>query len=63
MLPEKAQYDYLANLPESENLAEAINEAMKLIEADYEELAGYFLKITKTLLQKMIRIIIYCPIW
>lgn len=40
MLPEKAQYDYLANLPESENLAEAINEAMKLIEADYEELAG-----------------------
>ena len=39
-LPEKAQYSYLANLPESEDLAEAVNSAMKLIEAEYEELAG-----------------------
>lgn len=39
-LPEKAQYSYLANLPESEDLAEAVNTAMKLIEAEYEELAG-----------------------
>ena len=40
MLPEKAQYDYLANLPESEDLAEAVNTAMKLIESDYQELKG-----------------------
>lgn len=39
-LPEKAQYTHLANLPESEDLAEAVNSAMKLIEAEYEELAG-----------------------
>lgn len=40
LLPEKAQYSYLASLPESEDLAEAVNNAMKLIEAEYEELAG-----------------------
>ncbi|WP_316793730.1 class I SAM-dependent DNA methyltransferase [Pedobacter frigoris] len=39
-LPEKAQYSFLANLPESEDLAEAVNGAMKMIEAEYEELAG-----------------------
>ncbi|MDQ0593936.1 type I restriction enzyme M protein [Chryseobacterium ginsenosidimutans] len=39
-LPEKAQYSYLASLPESEDLAETINTAMKLIEAEYEDLAG-----------------------
>ncbi len=39
-LPEKAQYSYLASLPESEDLAEAINTAMKLIETEYEDLAG-----------------------
>lgn len=39
-LPEKAQYSYLAALPESEDLAEAVNTAMKLIEAEYEDLAG-----------------------
>lgn len=39
-LPEKAQYSYLATLPESEDLAEALNDAMKLIEAEYEDLAG-----------------------
>ncbi len=40
MLPEKAKYDYLADLPESEVVAEAINNAMKLIEAEYPDLAG-----------------------
>ena len=40
LLPAKAQYEYLAALPESENLGEAVNEAMKLIEEEYEELAG-----------------------
>jgi type I restriction enzyme M protein len=40
MLPEKAKYEYLANLPESEDIANAINNAMKLIEAEYPDLAG-----------------------
>ncbi len=40
MLPEKANYDYLANLPESHDIAEAINNAMRLIEAEYPDLAG-----------------------
>lgn len=40
MLPEKAKYDYLANLPDSEDIADAINHAMKLIEAEYPDLVG-----------------------
>lgn len=40
MLPEKAQYDYLANLPEKEDISEAVNEAMRAIEAEYPDLAG-----------------------
>lgn len=39
-LPEKAQYSYLAALPESEDLAEAVNTAMKSIEDEYSDLAG-----------------------
>jgi type I restriction enzyme M protein len=39
MLPEKQKYDFLAALPESEDIAEAINNAMKLIEAEYPDLA------------------------
>ncbi len=38
MLPEKSQYDYLANLPEAEEISEAVNEAMKLIEEEYPDL-------------------------
>jgi len=40
MLPEQSQYDHLANLPEGENINDAVNTAMKLIEEDYPELAG-----------------------
>lgn len=40
LLPELAQYDYLANLPESEDIAEAINNAMKLIEEVNTSLLG-----------------------
>ncbi len=39
-VPEKASYDYLLALPESENIGKAINEAMKLIEQENVELAG-----------------------
>ena len=40
MLPEKSQYEHLANLPEEDDLADAINTAMKLIEDEYTDLAG-----------------------
>lgn len=40
MLPEASQFDYLADLPESESLDEAINNAMKLIEEAYPDLLG-----------------------
>ncbi len=40
MLPEASKYDYLANLPESKDIAEAINEGMRQIEVEYPDLAG-----------------------
>jgi type I restriction enzyme M protein len=40
LLPELAQYDHLANLPESEDIADAINNAMKLIEEVNTSLLG-----------------------
>jgi type I restriction enzyme M protein len=39
-LPEEAKYDYLANLPASKDIANEINNAMKLIEAEYPDLSG-----------------------
>lgn len=39
-LPEKARYDYLLTLPESEDIAKVIKEAMQLIEQYKPELAG-----------------------
>ena len=60
MLPEKAKYDYLANLPESEDIAEAINNAMKLIEAEYPDLLGILPKsyqeFDEQLLQNLVRV-------
>jgi len=40
MLPQQSQYDYLANLAEGENISEAVNNAMRLIEDEYTDLAG-----------------------
>jgi len=40
-IQEKSKYDYLANLPEGEDINEAVNEAMRLIEADYEDFDFY----------------------
>jgi type I restriction enzyme M protein len=37
-LPPKARFSYLLNLPEGENIGKAINEAMKAVEAENEEL-------------------------
>ncbi len=39
-LQEKSKYDYLANLPEEQNINDAVNEAMRLVEEDYEDLKG-----------------------
>jgi type I restriction enzyme M protein len=39
-LQSESQYEYLANLPESTDIAESVNNAMRLIEADYKDLQG-----------------------
>ena len=39
-LPDQAQFDYLVSLPESADIGEAIDNAMKLIEDEYENLKG-----------------------
>ena len=60
MLPEKSQYEYLANLPEGEDINEAVNEAMRLIEASYADLAGILPKnyqeLDADLLHELIRV-------
>jgi type I restriction enzyme M protein len=40
LLPEEAKYEFLAALPEGKDIAAAINNAMKLIEAEYPDLQG-----------------------
>lgn len=39
-LPQEARYDYLADLPKGKNVGKAIDEAMDLIENEYEVLKG-----------------------
>ena len=39
-LPEEARFSYLLNLPEGEDIGKAINEAMKAIEVENEDLKG-----------------------
>jgi type I restriction enzyme M protein len=60
MLPEKSQFDYLADLPESESLDEGINNAMKLIEEAYPDLLGVLPKnyqeFDEDLLRELIRV-------
>ncbi|PSB06598.1 hypothetical protein C7B62_22435 [Pleurocapsa sp. CCALA 161] len=41
-LPDIARFSYLVNLPESEDTGKAINESMKAIEAENEELSNIF---------------------
>ena len=59
-LPEKSQFDYLASLPESADIGEAIDNAMKLIEDEYDNLKGVLPKnfsiFSKDLLGELIRI-------
>ncbi len=39
-LPEKTRFSYLLNLPEGEDIGKAINDAMRMIEQDNEDLRG-----------------------
>lgn len=59
-IPEAAQYDYLANLPESEPISERINDAMRLIEEDNPALAGVlprnYQEMDDELLRELIRV-------
>ena len=60
MLPQLAQYDYLASLPEGKDIADAINNAMRLIEADYPDLQGILPKnyqeFERDLLRELVRV-------
>ncbi len=59
-LPEQSQFEYLASLPESADIGEAIDNAMKLIENEYENLKGVLPKnfsiFSKDLLRELLRI-------
>lgn len=59
-LPENAQFDYLVSLPESADIGEAIDNAMKLIEDEYDNLKGVLPKnfsiFSKDLLRELLRI-------
>jgi len=60
MLPEQSRYDYLASLPEAEDISEAVNSAMKLIEEEYPDLEGVLPKnyqeMDSDLLRELIRV-------
>jgi type I restriction enzyme M protein len=59
-LPEQSQFDYLVSLPESADIGEAIDNAMKLIEDEYDNLKGVLPKnysiFSKDLLKELLRI-------
>jgi Type I restriction-modification system methyltransferase subunit len=59
-LPENARWTYLASLPEADDIGEAVDNAMRSIEKEYEVLAGVLPKnytfFEKDLLQRLIRI-------
>lgn len=59
-LPEQSQFDYLVSLPESAKIGEAIDNAMKLIEDEYENLKGVLPKnfsiFSEDLLRELLRI-------
>jgi len=60
LVPEQSQYDYLANLPESIGICEALNTAMRLIEEEYSDLAGILPKnyqeMDEGLLRELVRV-------
>ena len=60
LLPEHSRYDFLANLPEGSDICAAANQAMRLIEAEYVDLAGVLPKnyheLDGELLRELIRV-------
>ncbi len=60
LLPDKAKYDYLAELPEDEDIADALNTAMRLIESEYADLQGILPKnyqeFNSDLLRSLVRV-------
>lgn len=59
-LQEKSKYEYLVTLGDEEDINEALNEAMRLIEEDYADLAGILPKnyqeLDSELLRELIRV-------
>ena len=59
-LPKEAQFDYLVSLPESADIGEAIDNAMKMIEDEYDNLKGVLPKnfsvFSRDLLRELLRI-------
>lgn len=59
-LPEKAQYSYLLNLPDSEDIGKAVNAAMELLEAQSPQLKGIlpntYTSFQNDLLRELLRI-------
>ena len=59
-LQTESKYEYLANLPEGEDINDALNTAMRLIEEDYTDLAGILPKnyqeLDSDLLRDLIRV-------
>lgn len=59
-LPEQSQFEYLVSLPESAAIGEAIDNAMKLIEDEYDSLKGVLPKnfsiFSQDLLRELLRI-------
>jgi type I restriction enzyme M protein len=53
-LPEKARFGHLINLPESADIGKAINDAMRLIESENEELRDVLPKNYQTLENKLL---------
>ena len=64
-LPENARFQYLLNLPESENIGQAITDAMKAIEAENSHIAGVLPKtynrLEKHTLLELLRIMEQIP--
>jgi type I restriction enzyme M protein len=59
-LPEISRYDYIAELPKDRDLGQALNDAMKAIEDDFEPLKGVLPKeysiFERTVLEDLVRI-------
>ena len=64
-LPEKSRFNYLLNLPESDNIGQAINNAMKAIEAENKPVDGVlprnYNRLEKSTLIELLRIMEQIP--